>query len=112
MISVIATVLLGPLLLVQLYYLAPRFLFISVLLGWMAYVIASVGVALKTKYAYYAVTILALLVLILSLPQPEHYTFFNSGNLLAGFTFVFGDLLQVFVILFVVLSLRAWQGEK
>lgn len=96
----------GPLLLYQLYVLAPRFLFYSVFAGWVAYSAAAAGVVAKNRPAHYVVILLALLVLVLSLPQPEHYSFFYSGDYLAALTFLVGDLLQVLVILFTLLVIR------
>ncbi|MEM3804241.1 MAG: hypothetical protein QXX17_07510 [Conexivisphaerales archaeon] len=112
--SVYATIALGPVLLVQVYRLVPAVLFYSLLAGWLIYLVAGVGVALKRKRFYILTSILAILVLVLSLSQPEHYQFFAQGNLLAGLTFLVGDIIQVFVLAgsLIMLSGRAAANEK
>lgn len=90
-----ASVVLGIALLVQLYSLVPSWLFYSVLIGWISYLVAGIAVTVRVSAAYPISIVLAILTLAVSLPQPEHYSF---GFSLAGMTFLAGSILQVGVI--------------
>ncbi len=90
-----ASIVLGVALLAQLYSVVPLWLFYSVLVGWIAYVIAGIAVTLRIAVAYPVSLALAVLTLIVSLPQPEHYSF---GVSVASLTFIAGSILQIGVI--------------
>ena len=94
-----ASIILGVVLLVQLFPLVPAWLFYSVLAGWFAYLASGIAVYKNVHLGYFASIILAFLTLPLSLPQPEHY---SSGLSLATITFLAGSILQVGVILSVL----------
>ena len=89
----------GVLLLAQLWSLVPKWLFYSVLVGWVAYFLAAVAVARHHQRAYAAVFVLAILTLLVSLPQPEHYELVRAGLNLATITFILGSILQVCIIM-------------
>jgi len=99
------SVALGIVLLPQLYYLVPSWLFFSVLGGWLAYVIVAVLAATGHKIAYPLAFVLALLTLAASLPQPEHYSFIEAGLSLASATFVLGSVLQVALLVLIPMYL-------
>jgi hypothetical protein len=90
-----ASVALGAVLLPQLYFLVPTWLFYSVLVGWAAYVVVALAVATGHKRAYWAALILAAVTLFVSLPQPEHYSYVEAGISLASITFIAGGVLQI-----------------
>lgn len=82
-------------LLVQLYSLVQSWLFYSVLVGWTAYLIVGIAVAMRRSVAYPLSLVLAALTLAVSLPSPEHYSF---GLSIASLTFIAGSILQIGVI--------------
>jgi hypothetical protein len=94
-----ASILLGAILLVELYAVVPVWLFYSVLAGWVAYLITAVAIAKDLKIAYPLSLILAILTLAVSLPQPEHHSLVEAGPSPASVTFIVGSVLQVAVIL-------------
>ena len=94
-----ASIFLGAALLIQLFAIVPVWLFYSVLAGWIAYLIVAVAVAKSLKMAYPLSLALAILTLIVSLPQPEHYSLVQAGLSPASLTFIAGSVLQVAVIL-------------
>jgi hypothetical protein len=98
MVSIYATIGLGPILLLQVYGIVPAFLFYSLLGGWIVYLIAGAGVSLNKNRFYILTSLLSILVLVLSLSQPEHYLFFSQGKVYAALTFLVGDALQVIVL--------------
>ena len=101
-----ASVVLGVILLAQLYLLnVPSFLFSSILAGWILYLIVAVAVAKRHNKAYLAALALAIVTLAVSLPQPEHLSLAEAGLTLASLTFIAGSLLQVGVIVLVFSSI-------
>ena len=98
-ILIYASILLGVLLLIQLYPIVPSSLFYSVLAGWIAYLITGVAVARGIQTAYPVSLVLAVLTLLVSLPQPEHSSLVQTGLSLASLTFIAGSALQIAVIL-------------
>lgn len=91
-----ASIVLGVALLVQLYSIVPQWLFLALLAGWISYLIVGVAVTMRIKAAYPVSLVLAALTLLVSLPQPEHYSF---GASVASATFIAGSVLQIAVIL-------------
>jgi len=100
-----ASVALGVVLLPQLYLLVPVWLFYSVLTGWAAYVVVALAVATGHKVGYPIAFILALVTLLVSLPQPEHYSFVEAGVSLPSITFLAGSLLQIALLILIPLYL-------
>jgi hypothetical protein len=96
---------LGLILLLQLFFMVPLWLFYSVLVGWLAFAVVAVAVARRCQAAYPFALALAVLTLLVSLPQPEHYAFLNAGLLLAGMTFLFGSALQLCLIILIPIYL-------
>jgi hypothetical protein len=99
------SVALGVVLLPQLYGLVPIWLFYSVLGGWLTYVVVAVLAAKGRSIAYPLVIVLAILTLVVSLPQPEHYAFVEAGFSLASSTFIIGSAVQVAVLILATLYL-------
>ena len=106
-----ASILLGAVLLIQLFALVPFWLFYSVLAGWIAYLIVALAVAKGLKVAYPLSLVLAILTLAVSLPQPEHYSLIQAGLNPASLTFIAGSVLQVAVILTVSSYLFMTRGD-
>jgi hypothetical protein len=94
-----ASILLGAILLVELYALVPIWLFYSVLAGWIAYLLTAVAIAKNLKIAYPLSLVAAILTLVVSLPQPEHQSLVEAGPSPASLTFIVGSVLQVAIIL-------------
>ena len=101
-----ASVILGIALLVQLYALVvPSWLFYSILAGWILYLVVAIEVATGRDRAYPAALALSIITLIVSLPQPEHYSLAEAGPTLASLTFIAGSMLQIGVIILVTSSM-------
>ena len=94
-----ASIFLGAALLIQLFAIVPVWLFYSVLVGWIAYLIVALAIAKGLKMAYPLSLVLAILTLAVSLPRPEHYSLVQAGLSPAFLTFIAGSVLQVAVIL-------------
>ena len=103
------SVAMGVALLPQLYPLVPSWLFYSVFIGWLAYVVVAVLAASGRKVAYPLAFVLAVLTLAVSLPQPEHYSF---GASLASATFLIGSVLQIALLVLVPVYLRRSKSGK
>jgi hypothetical protein len=107
-----ASIVLGVALIIQLNSLGvPSWLLYSVLVGWAAYVIVGIAVAMRKSVAYPLSLILAVLTLAVSIPQPEHYSF---GLSIGSLTLIAGSVLQIGVIVSVTryLLLRRRVLEK
>jgi hypothetical protein len=105
-----ASVFLGMLLLYEVSGLVPGWLLASLFGGEFAYAAASLLVAKKYTWAYYLVFILAVVVLAVSLPQPQHYQFAETGQLVQFFTFAAGSVLQICLI--VLIPVYLWQNRR
>lgn len=97
--AVYLSVAFGLVLLHQLYTLVPPWLFYSVLAGWVAYLLVALAIASGRELAYPATLFLSAVTLIVSLPQPEHYSLVEAGPSLASLTFLIGSMLQLFIII-------------
>jgi len=106
-----ASIFLGAALLIQLFAIVPVWLFYSVLAGWVAYLIVAVAIAKGLKTAYPLSLVLAILTLLVSLPQPEHYSLVQAGLSPGSLTFIAGSALQVAVILTVSSYLLMTRGD-
>jgi hypothetical protein len=95
------SVALGILLLLQLYSLVPSWLFYSVLTGWVGYLAVALAIATHHDAAYPVALILAVLTLLVSLPQPEHYAYVQAGVSLASATFAAGSVLQIALLILI-----------
>ena len=104
------SVLLGIVLLPQLYGLVPTWLSYSVLGGWLAYLLVAVLAATGRRVAYPLAFILAILTLAVSLPQPEHHSFVEAGLSLASITFLAGSVLQFMVL--ILISVHFWREKS
>lgn len=103
-----ASVVLGILLLGQLYALrVPLALLIPILVGWILYLIFAIAVWTGRSKAYPAALILAIVTLVVSLPQPQHLSLTEAGLTLASLTFILGSILQVGVIVLIGYSMIA-----
>ena len=101
-----ASVILGAVLLAQLYALmVPSWLFYSIIAGWILYLVVAIAVATGRDKAYPAALALSIVTLIVSLPQPEHYSLAEAGPTLASLTFIAGSVLQIGVIILVTSSM-------
>src|SRR5207302_11005585 len=67
-----------------LFAIVPVWLFFSVLVGWIAYLIVAVAIAKGSKMAYPLGLVLAVLTLAVSLLRPEHYSLVQAGLSLAS----------------------------
>jgi hypothetical protein len=95
----------GIVLLPQLFVLVPTWLFVSVLVGWLAYVAVAVLAAVGRRVAYPLAFVLSILTLAVSLPRPEHYSYVAAGLSLASSTFVVGSVLQVVLLVLIPIYL-------
>jgi len=95
------SVALGVVLLLQLHSLVPLWLFYSVLTGWIVYFAVALAIATHHDAAYPVALILAVLTLLVSLPQPEHYAYMQAGFSLASATFATGSVLQIALLILI-----------
>ena len=95
------SVALGIVLLAQIYFLVPTWLFYSVLTGWFGYLFVAIVASTGRKIAYPFAFILSILTLAVSLPQPEHFSFASGGMWLATFTFAAGSALQIALLILI-----------
>src|ERR1700688_2915787 len=91
---VYASVALGLLLVYAAGPQVPSWLLASLIGGEVAYAATAVAVARGFRRAYYAVVVLALLVLVVSIPQPDHYAFASNGQIGAFLIFAAGSVSQ------------------
>ena len=110
------SVVLGVVLLVQIYGLLPSSVFYSILGGWLAYLVTAVVIAKGRRIGYPVVVVLAVLTLAVSLPQPAHYSFVSNREILAAVTFITGSavqvLLSVLVPFFLISERKRAAGEQ
>lgn len=110
---VYASVVLGLLFLYVLHGTAgiPSFLFPSIAVGEVVWIACAVAISRKVSWAPYMALVLALITLAVSLSQPTHYDFAETGQVVAFLIFAGGSALQFALIaavaLFVVRSRRA-----
>lgn len=100
---VYASVALGAVFLAVAHGIVPDFLFYAIAGGEAAYVVCAVLVAMHVKGARYFALALAVVTLASSLPQPQHYEFAVTGQLVAFLIFAGGSALQVLLIIAVLL---------
>ncbi len=105
-----ATVFLGLFLLYEVSGVVPGWLQASLFAGEMAYAISSLAVAQRRTWAYYVIFVLAIVVLAVSLPQPQHYAFFSTGQAVPAFIFAAGSVMQV--CLLVLIPLYLWRTRR
>jgi len=99
------SVALGVVLLAQIYFMVPAWLFYPVLAGWFAYLLVAIAAATGRKIAYPMAFVLSILTLIVSLPQSEHYSFASEGMWMATFTFAAGSVLQIALLILIPIYL-------
>ncbi len=97
---VYASVVLGVLFLYVLYGTPgiPSFLFPSILAGEVIWIVCAVAVSRKARWGPYMALILALITLAISLSQPTHYSFAETGQIVAFLIFSGGSVLQFALI--------------
>jgi hypothetical protein len=103
---VYASVALGLLFIYAASTLVPSWLLLSIIVGEVAYAAAAIAVARGFRAAYYAVVVLALIVLAISLPQPGHYAFASDGQVGAFLIFGTGSALQICLLILIPFHLR------
>ncbi len=99
------SVALGIGLLVQVYGLLPASVFFSIVGGWFAYLIAAILLWRRHAKVYPVILVLAVLTLLVSLPQPAHFALVTNAHILAAFTFIVGSAVQICLIVLIPLFL-------
>ena len=107
-----ASVGVGAILLSQIYSLVPTWLFYLVLSGWVAYLLVAVATARHLKVAYPLAILLSVLTLVVSLPQPEHYSSAKAGMWLETLTFAVGSMLQIALLILIPVYLIKMRKSK
>lgn len=110
---VYASVVLGVLFLYVLRTTAgvPSFLFPSILVGELIWIVCAVAISRKLRWAPYMAVVLAVITLAVSLPQPTHYDFAETGQIVAFLIFTGGSVLQFALIAAVALfAFRSRRG--
>jgi len=83
----------------------PSWLFYSILGGECAWVVCALATSKGMRWAPYLAFALAIVTLSVSLPQPTHYTFAETGQLLDFAIFATGSSLQVALIVAILVGL-------
>lgn len=109
---IFATVALGFVLLYATAGIVPGWLLASLFGGEFAYAGTSLAVAKQYRWSYYVILVLAIVVLAVSLPQPEHYAFATSGQYLPFAIFALGSLFQVCLIVLIPVYLLRTRRAK
>jgi hypothetical protein len=81
----------------------PDFLFPSILAGELIWLACAAAISRRLRWAPYLAVVLAVITLGVSLPQPEHYTFADTGQVAAFLIFTVGSALQFVLIAAVAL---------
>ena len=102
----------GVVLLPQLFGLVPTWLFFSVFVGWLAWVVVAVLVGKGRSIAYPFALVLAVLTLVVSLPQPEHYSYVEAGLSLAACTFIVGSAVEIVLVILIPIYLYRTKSPK
>jgi len=79
-------------------------------LSWLVYLFAAILATLGHVIAYPLVMALSVLTLIVSLPQPEHFSFVRAGISVASLTFLIGSALQLAVLILIPVYLVKTRG--
>lgn len=101
-----ATVALGFVLLYVASGIVPGWLLAALFFGVMAYGGTTIAVVKNYRWSYYVILVLAIVVLAASLPQPEHYAFASTGQLVPFLIFALGGAMQVCLIVLIPVYLR------
>jgi hypothetical protein len=101
-----SSVALGLVLIYVASSLVPSWLLASLAGGEIAYAATAVALARGHTWAYYVVIVLALLVLAVSIPQPDHYAFASNGQVGAFLILAAGSVLQLSALVTVPAYLR------
>lgn len=97
--SMLASLILAAILLTVTLNIVPRWLYFSLTLGTLMYLITFIGVVKRVKASYYASGVLAVVTLAVSLPSPAHFRFIEEGLLLQSGIFILGSLTQVVILI-------------
>jgi hypothetical protein len=76
----------------------PSFLFPSILLGELIWIVCAFAIARRARWAPYLAVVLAVITLGVSLPQPTHYDFAQNGQIAAFLIFTGGSAIQFALI--------------
>jgi hypothetical protein len=117
---IIFATLLGALFLWEVYPLLPPAGFDFVAIGWVLFVVDSILTFVRPKPSFYLGFVLALVALIASVGEPEHYQILQSGDPLHVSTLLLGDAIEVLLLVLIpYFFLRArrdkewaWPGAK
>ena len=88
----------------------PAFLFPSILGGEVIWLVCAVAISRRARWAPYMAFVLALITLVISLSQPTHYAFAETGQIVAFLIFTGGSVLQVALI--AAVSLFVYRSGK
>jgi hypothetical protein len=109
---VYASVVLGVLFLYVLHGTAgvPGFLFPSIAVGEVIWIGCAVAISRRVSWAPYMAVVLAVITLAVSLPQPTHYDFAETGQVVAFLIFTGGSALQFALI--AAVGLYAYRSRR
>ena len=96
--AIYLSVVLGVLFIAQISGIVPQQMVYALLTGWIAYLFTAIAVAAGRREAYTAAFILAIITLLVSLPEPRHYALLSSVNPVPGLTFLSGSALQIILL--------------
>lgn len=117
---ILFSTLLGAVFLFQVYQLLPADAFDIVSFGWVLFLIDSALTFVRPRISFYVGLVLAIVALVETLSQPQHYVLIASGDLGATATIVVGSIAEVLLIVLAAYYLFtkrgkdpwAWPGAK
>ena len=92
----------GVIFLFEVYSVLPSFVFDSVAIGWMLFVVDSILTFVRPRLSYYLGLVLALVAFLVTVSSPEHYSLVASGDLPATFTILIGSAAELLIIALVL----------
>jgi hypothetical protein len=110
---VYASVVLGVIFLLVLRGISgfPGWLFYSIMAGEGLWIICAVGITRRARWAPYMALLLAIITLAVSLPQPTHYSFAESGQIFDFAIFAGGAVLQVALVIAIAMRFVRSRGN-
>lgn len=87
----------------EVYPVLPSFVFDSLAIGWVLFVVDGALTFIRPKVSYYLGLVLALVAFISTVSQPQHYALVASGDIPATITLVIGSATELMLIGAVIL---------
>lgn len=101
----------GVAFLYEVYPVLPSFVFDTVAVGWVLFVVDSALSFVRPKASYYLAFVLSLLAFGATVSQPQHYALIASGDVPATLTIFIGSAVELLLMAFVLVYVFT-EGKK